>query len=803
MRPIRLTLSAFGPYAGETTLELDKLGDSGLYLITGDTGAGKTTIFDAVTFALYGEASGSSREPEMFRSKYAEKDTPTYVELTFEYAGRQYRVKRNPEYMRPAKRGDGVTVQKSDAELRYPDGRIETSAKSVTAAVKDIMGIDGSQFAQIAMIAQGEFLKLLLAPTDERKKIFREIFNTRLYETLQNELKNELGTLKDECDRLQDSIRQYIGGIACKDDDVRLDSLPLAEILSFLQKIIDEDNAELSLCQPRLAETEEQLAAIAALLGKAAEIQKARESLERTQKEHSDALSLLPQVLQVGIAKIASASEKLEAEKSEYVALKDCKAERERLFAQNERLTDRKNKSESLLTELTLFEALRVKLEKSRSAYLSASDNASISKGKYDELHKAYLDEQAGVLGATLADGEPCPVCGATQHPNPAALTDGAPDKETVEQAKILSEQAAAKTTKCSNEAATLKGQAEAKQAEVQKMAEALLGICEFSNVEGKTKSAVSEIEAEMVELAKIIAATDKKIGRFDVLGGSIPKAETQLKECLDAARKEESDCKAKINGLAGQIKALSEQIKGSENIDIDAEEQKKRALQATKSTLTAKISVVSSRLDRNNSAAANIKSQSGNLAEAEEKCVWVRALSNTANGNISGKEKIMLETYIQMTYFDKIVARANTRFMAMSGGQYELKRRAEQANRQNQSGLELDVIDHYNGSLRSVKTLSGGESFKASLSLALGLSDEVQSSAGGIRLDTMFVDEGFGSLDEESLAQALKTLSGLSESRRLVGIISHVPELKEKIDRQIIVKKDKSGGSRAEISSW
>ena len=159
-----------------------------------------------------------------------------------------------------------------------------------------------------------------------------------------------------------------------------------------------------------------------------------------------------------------------------------------------------------------------------------------------------------------------------------------------------------------------------------------------------------------------------------------------------------------------------------------------------------------------------------------------------------------MLETYIQMTYFDRIVARANTRFIVMSGGQYELARRTVAEDKKSQSGLELDVIDHYNGTRRSVKTLSGGESFQASLSLALGLSDEVQSSAGGIHLDTMFVAEGVGSLDEESLRQAIRALSGLAQGHRLVGIISHVAELKEKIDKQIVVTKDRAGGSKAVI---
>ena len=182
----------------------------------------------------------------------------------------------------------------------------------------------------------------------------------------------------------------------------------------------------------------------------------------------------------------------------------------------------------------------------------------------------------------------------------------------------------------------------------------------------------------------------------------------------------------------------------------------------------------------------------------AEKRYGYVSSLADTANGKLSGKEKIMLETYIQTTYFDRIIARANLRFMKMSDAQYELKRLEEASNNRSQSGLDLGVIDHYNGSQRSVKTLSGGESFMAALSLALGLSDEIQSSAGGIQIDTMFVDEGFGTLDSDSLELAYNALAGLTEGNRLVGIISHVSELKDKIDKQIVVTKEKSGGSNA-----
>ena len=276
--------------------------------------------------------------------------------------------------------------------------------------------------------------------------------------------------------------------------------------------------------------------------------------------------------------------------------------------------------------------------------------------------------------------------------------------------------------------------------------------------------------------------------------------ARAALQKALEQAQKAYQMGKATADTLRGQIQGYQEQLRQAEPIDLELERAKRKTLSVEIARLSEGLAELAARIRCNQTALEHLKEQSGDLEETEKKWTWVRALSNTANGNISGEEKIMLETYVQMTYFDRIIARANTRFMVMSGGQYELKRRIEAENNRSQSGLELDVIDHYNGTERSVNSLSGGETFKASLSLALGLSDEIQSSAGGIRLDTMFVDEGFGSLDEESLQQAMRALSSLTEGNRLVGIISHVAELKEKIDKQIFVTKDRSGGSRAEI---
>ena len=279
-----------------------------------------------------------------------------------------------------------------------------------------------------------------------------------------------------------------------------------------------------------------------------------------------------------------------------------------------------------------------------------------------------------------------------------------------------------------------------------------------------------------------------------------LTKEKKRLKTAFEKAQKVYQETENKISSIRGEMASLSKRLKDAPKLMIEDKTEERNLLHQEYQELQKTITNICSIIKTNTTALANLRKQSGALLETEKRYIFVKALSNTANGNLSGKEKIMLETYIQMTYFDRIIQRANTRLMVMSGGQYELKRCQSADNNKRQSGLELNVMDHYNGSERSVKTLSGGESFKASLSLALGLSDEVQSLSGGIQLDTMFVDEGFGSLDEESLQQALRALADLTEGNRLVGIISHVSELKEKIEHQVIVTKEKTGGSKVEI---
>jgi exonuclease SbcC len=920
MRPIKLIISAFGPYAGRTVLDMDKLGVNGIYLITGDTGAGKTTIFDAITFALYGEASGENREPGMLRSKYADAEMPTEVELTYIYAGKEYKIKRNPEYERPTKRGDGMTIQKADAELTYPDGRTVTKAKEVTAAVLDIMGIDRNQFSQIAMIAQGDFLKLLLAPTEERKKIFRHIFKTELYQELQDRLKSASGDFGRQCETLKNSIQQYIGGVMCKDDDVltielkqaKDGNMSTADIHKLIEKIIKLDDTEQKKLTNEISALGNQLEAISVQLGKAEEIEKAKKALtfaqatlfekepvlfkyltafeaEQKKQGERDFLSEQITIVQNKLSQydeldnarkelvdkrkeFLDKSDKLTQQKeylekiqktlcdfkAEFETVKAAGTQKEILSNQRNQSAERKKQLDALKKNLSDYKELLQRLKSAQDIYTEAARKAEDLQNIYSQKNRAFLDEQAGILASSLNDGEACPVCGSTCHPHPAAKSKSAPSEAELEEVKAESDRTAAAAMDLSTSAGTIRGQATAKKEEIKGKSTELFGEYAFDKLEAKIEDVLKAVgvsiklfdnkldteqkkvdrkaklddlipdmenEKEVIkksvgELENAIAVFDSEIREkskvVDVIAskleyGSKEKAEAhindlkaqkeKLQKAFDIAQKNYADCKAEIDSLSGQTKSLTEQLKDVPEIDIEAKTEQQVALTGQKQEMNELLTQISARTISNSAALRNIKIQASNLVNVETKWTWIKALSNTANGNITnGKEKIMLETYIQMTYFDRIIARANTRFMVMSSGQYELERRVKAENNRSQSGLDLDVIDHYNGTERSVKTLSGGESFKASLSLALGLSDEIQSSAGGIKLDTMFVDEGFGSLDEESLQQAIKALIGLAEGNRLVGIISHVAELKDKIDKQIIVTKEKSGGSRVEI---
>lgn len=913
MRPIKLTLSAFGPYADKTIIDFETLGQSGLYLITGDTGAGKTTIFDAIVYALYGRTSSEERAPGMLRSKYASADSATFVELEFRCGDKNYRVKRNPEYLRPKKSGSGFTKESADCELELPDKTVITKRADVDEKIHQIIGLDSRQFMQIAMIAQGEFKKLLLSSTEDRKRIFRQLFKTERYESLQNTLKDEYLKVKRQLDDADKSIMQYIGGIICADDSddyflierAKRQELPISETVDAVGRLIQSDKAALDKLDEQRGAIDRQLEALNTDLGKVNEYNKAKatEKLVREQikeeseklktaadelgtakKAHEEADTLTAEVgklnaempdyerfenqstllgnLEAGIKdaadsvavmkdRLTSDKETLSGLKEERSALEGTAESRLQLQAKKEETTHKQNTLTAIKQLIKDYHDDGAVIAQTQKSCDDAIVIAEKLFKEYNELHSAFLREQAGILAERLIEDEPCPVCGSTVHPKIAKKSAAAPSEQELKAAKKSAETAQKSAQSLSAECAELKGKTDSDRrlitkqlrdngidADISKADEMLNEMIEdYAKAIQKLTADIAALETKLLRKKQLDLLIPEQQKALDKLQSSIADAEKELSaqtatkaqlqkqledlknnlrfECKKAAEDHCQTLKDKITALKkalndalekfNQKKLILEQLNGkkaqlkaqlaeAQLLDEEKLRSDKEALLKEKVSLDTARDSVSTRYSSNKKTLDHIVSRQKDVEQLEKQYQLTKALSDTANGEILGKDKITLETYIQMTYFDRVIARANTRFMVMSDGQYEMKRRVAADNKRSQSGLDIDIIDHYNGSERSVNTLSGGESFKASLSLALGLSDEVQSAAGGIRLDTMFVDEGFGTLSDDSLRNAINALASLSEGNRLVGIISHVNELKEKIDKQIIIRKDHHG---------
>ena len=994
MRPTELIISAFGPYAGEVTLDMASLGDRGLYLITGDTGAGKTTLFDAIAFALYGNASGDSRKPRMLRSKYARPDARTYVEMGFSYSGKEYRVRRNPEYMRTKQRGEGETREKTEAQLHMPDGRLVTGDKAVTAEVEGLLGLNREQFSQIAMLAQGSFSRLLSGRTEDRGIIFREIFKTKPYQLFQEKLKDRAKGLYGRYADSRKSMEQYAGGVITEGHSeelkLRWKEVPqgsLEALLEVLDQLIGADEAQQQGKDRAMALVRDEMAALGMELGKmqgdaavcrdmaaAADVlrenmpvlEQARARYEREKERQADRDSLIGEVtrmeenlktydrfdsLQENLKACRKETESLEkrlgqaaleerqwkerndSDEKILESLRQAGEEYQAALTAGERLGEYSGRIGLLAEELAQYGQERKKLEAARERYRAAGEESRRADDAYREMYQRFLDNQAGILASRLTEGQPCPVCGSVAHPAPARYLEEGNEaaKDKVDRLKAAAEEKDKAAARLSLEAGRLAGsldtryermkqqidaevatwkedwQKRIRQAEADAAAlasetgdvrqgrryfleqwELMMGQLkgqlerqaaaqkekirekkkrkeDKEAVEGRralgrqsleeaserkqqaqkmlaeSQAKERELESRLKEMESSLPYENRKAAQAELaekkafLAG-LEKAFKEAEESYNRISRRVSDAQARLEALRGRMaekdaegrESAGEEIAGRETADedrdpakgpdtmlpggmdvrtamehLEARMQENRQHQSeARERLTGleqEKSRLHHRLETNRMARERISEQKASMEEIQKEWTWVKALSDTAAGEVGGKEKITLETYAQMAYFERIIARANTRFMVMSGGQYELKRCTEEDNR-GKNGLGLNVIDHYNGTERSVKTLSGGESFQASLSLALGLSDEIQSAAGGIRLDTLFVDEGFGSLDEDTLNLAMKSLGDLAEGRRLVGIISHVGELKERIQHQIVVVKDKTGGSRAYI---
>lgn len=1033
-------MSAFGPFKTKVEIPFDEFGNSGLFLVTGDTGAGKTTIFDAISFALFGNASGENRTTDCFRSDYSGSEDKTYVELTFLHKNKTYCVVRNPLYMRNKLKGGGLTQEKAGATMTFPDGSIISGYHPVTEAIISLLGIDWKQYKQIAMIAQGEFLQLLTADSTERGLIFRKVFGTQVYDEVQKKLKMNANTLRNQCEDLDKSILQFLEGIACDAENVHYKAImdwkevkdihQISKIMEILALLLEADkqryksehknsellqakineksvehtnairdnqmlfqlkNAELdyeTLLLSKQEMTEKQTFIKAArnalytvkpsediylrskseyiklcedITHQTEVIEKSEESLSYFRLMWKEKEADEPKIneLMVNIRRqeeelkkyqlvVALESEKttlyekklqlehynnkLRHDKEQFITEQDKKKKELEHYQNPERdILDCRNKivaQDALRSRLnrliedieSLFKEEQ-NLHKLQEIFKKAEENYQIQHNHYLKAEALFYREQAGILAETLKEGIPCPVCGSVQHPQIAEKTNGAPSEDQLKNRKntldALQQKFITTGNQCGNQKTvvemlkkqlqvsvtdllnneeemqpenlyrTVKDKLEKENSillELKNTEKKLETICNLKNecstrllklseelsnlenslsntneeilqianqlhlTEGKLVTISSDLQFTTMEEANKALDADKK--ECIKLQESLQKAKTDLQNCevlLSNQNAVLEDNRKKLNKKKTELKQEEETLKerliqnGFESLneyhkcliseaeleslintieiyqkscdnsklqiaqlkrdtlhivkkDLSEIEEQQRELEKQKAESDEHMQKIYSRIKINSDTLYKANEIYKQQEDVRAEFLVVSNLSKTANGELSGKAKIAFEQYVQAFYFNSVIREANKRLYKMSNNQFILRRKEDPSNLRSATGLELEVMDFYTGKPRSIKSLSGGESFKAALSLALGLSDVIQSFAGGIEVDAMFIDEGFGSLDSNSLEQAIETLSVLTMGNRFIGIISHVSELKERIDKKISIEKGMDG---------
>lgn len=867
MKPIKLTLSAFGPFSGRTEIDFEKIGESGIYLITGDTGSGKTTIFDAVSFALYGEPSGGRelRAGKSFRSDYAASDAETYVIFEFEQHGRRYIAERAPTYTRKAKIGTGTA--ENMAYARFTDvssGQIWTRIDETDEKIKEIIGLDRKQFAQTVMIAQGEFRRILNAKSDERKQIFQKLFNTSRYEMFQNRLRE----MNSDCTKQMEELN---GRIISEIDRVRLSPLlrtdftkegygwenageflaELGKYNSWTEKNLKEAAEEFEQLSKqsetlvkKIAEAEETNRRILRLEEKKSALERQLEGSSgiEDKEKRLESAKKAAEVL-VTETLIADKQRSLTAKKERFAKLSVLLKNQEETVNKARRELEAAEKSAENLPEMRAEfvrqqEILPVfnNLERLKISYAADSKKLFSLKAEWEDAENSYktmlnrfILGQAGILARGLREGMPCPVCGSEDHPAPAKMTDEIPTQEAV----AAAEKKAAKTRKDYSDfgggVTALKAKIEESESDerikgssIVKIEERLAALKrEISNTEARlagareriaaASSSYSALNAELSSVNSDVSALEPEL---ENLRNSFEKAvadkgfdnvedyhRSKLEsDMLRALEKEIADYRSETKTLESAVKELEKAVDGREICDVNALRNKKSELTEGISAADLRRIELEKLIDINKNAASELEKLLKKQDEIRRKWAEISDLYKTVSGQQSGgKAKFSFEAYVQQHYFRQMTVSANERLKVLTDGTYMLRCKEKAKNLRQQTGLDLDVFDRNTGQWRDVSTLSGGESFMASIALALGLSDVVQENSGGIQLDSMFIDEGFGTLDENSLRQAINLLDRLADGKRLIGIISHVAELKNRIDRKIIVTKTASG-SEVEI---
>lgn len=1022
MKPISMTISAFGPYADQVEIPFDALGEQGVFLITGDTGAGKTTLFDALCFALFGEVSGSNREVDGLRSDFAKPEIETFVQLDFLHHGQTYHIWRKPAYMRMKKRGDGVIKENADATFTNADGTVVTGARKATQAIEQLLGVDDRQFKQIAMIAQGEFLKLLYADSKERGDIFRRVFHTDLYRRFQDKLKELEKEKKADYEDAGSRLILYLGQCGIEEDTqtmlyhvpelleqlkIQIEEqekkcLTLERRLEAQENIVQQqhihlekakqDNERIQLLedakqkyealqtmyqqrsierntleqqrravdyvqpteqvwQKEKQQTEDFEKRLQALL----QLQeKQKKQLEEETQEKERTKPLIEDVQREKAQMLQMQKQLQEYEQRDHIASQVAQKEKELLALQNERkenisfATKKEKELETLkeqegqlpvleqkyqvleqqlqqnkkriedIVQAEQKEQMRLRKEKELQAlriqYKAQSKKWNMAKYEADQAERQYLLEQAGVLAEHLTEGMPCPVCGSVHHPQKAVLSDTAPTEKECndlrnqeakekqklesigaegqqvggiyqqmqkEQEEFLQRLGVSYVTELMEEKQQLQQQAEQwgkeqqairlqqqKMKEIPKqrmMLEKSLQVCQKKqeqleeNIENyrkkkdilsgehqalcqrlgdgtlqDAKEALQAVEDQMMQkekqlqsietawqeakenLTKIESKVSQLKEHLKIQKENMKQAEKHFDQVLqeqgfsdrpsytaflrtrtelERAEKENQDYFHTLQQNTVLLQSREKDALGKEKQDLKKLQEELETWKAEKFTLQKQKEIEYSQLDARKNAFSQSQKYWEVRQQAEKVYLPILELSRTANGQQSVQgDKMTFEVFLQSFYFDHIVEAANLRFEKMTSGRFHLRRMETASDKRSQMGLELEVVDFFTGKARGVKSLSGGEAFQASLSLALGLSDMIQQTAGGIEIQSMFIDEGFGALDERSREQAVQILQELAYGNRIVGIISHVTELKESIEKKVVIEKCNTG---------
>ncbi len=944
MRPLELKISAFGSYAKEQVIDFRKFGESGLYLITGDTGAGKTSIFDAIIYALYGDVSMKLRTPSEVRCKYAKPETDTYVELTFEYRGEEYTVFRSPEYMGAPKRklksdstGEKLVKRPAAASIRGARMEEKIGVARVNEEVRNLFGINSSQFLQIAMLAQGNFVELLTASSTEKTKLLQSIFHTENYREIITNLKNKKDQANDDYLKCKRDI--YMAGKdldisrACEEDKISYEKLlsgdefiDVKELTLIINKLVEDDKKNLSvvrnekkaadkerlLIQGELAKLEEieglfinlndKLNFLIALEPKLLSLEESNKKydseefkLDLDEKSHrikviegslkdydyllnkQGELSILTdknlkerRTIDLKTNKLKRDLSEISEAKAKLKDLDNSKEERESLIKEISWINLKLSGVKTLDKTLTDYIILRKEKEEAREKYVEFSYKFQKEDEMYKNAENQYMDSLAGVLAGKLIYGEPCPVCGSLEHINPASCKTEVKDQDELRLMKDRLEAGRVDMMRLAEASYSAKGKSdEAQKSLVSKFHEVVrekylnlnldeLEVEEKESLSVLSKSLEEEIERlniSLEELAKRQDKLDVSIKAGKLLGEKILDIETEIEELkseikgleisnateetrMEALKKEiagikerlefsskekaEEECsllkgyiaenKARAkelrnkldelnkesNELKGSIESLREAIDGRGRPDLSKIKVKEADINEKLSLFNKEEEEINKRLSGNETVLKRIESARESSEKADKYLQMVSKLFDIANGKGEG-EKIDLETFVQQESFENIIYRANDHLRTMTGRRYEMIRTSDETR--GKTGLGLNVLDNYNATERSVKLLSGGELFTASLALALGLSEEVEAKAGGISMDTLFIDEGFGSLDKKSLDSAIQLLQRLTFEKRLVGIISHVEELKTMIKNKINVYKNMDGSSSISVT--